>query len=60
VAVTVGTDGTVRELTVTWGTGASRWSYSVAYSGLGTTPAPVAPADARPLRATLRAGRPGP
>jgi len=46
VAVTVGGDGRVRAIDVAWGT----WSYRVAYSGLGTTPAPVAPADARPLR----------
>ncbi|NUT56535.1 MAG: hypothetical protein HOQ03_11220 [Thermoleophilia bacterium] len=26
------------------------WAYSVAYSRLGSTPALVAPADARPLR----------
>jgi hypothetical protein len=46
VAVTVGADGIFRELAVTWGT----WTYRVAYSGLGSTPAPVAPANARPLR----------
>jgi hypothetical protein len=45
VAVTVGADGIVREITVTWGT----WMYSVAYSGLGETPAPVAPENARDL-----------
>jgi hypothetical protein len=56
VALTVGTDGIVRDLTVTWGTSASPWSYSVSYDGLGATPAPVAPADARPLRDTLRTG----
>jgi hypothetical protein len=56
VALTVGTDGTVRELTVTWGTSASPWSYAVTYSGLGATPAPVAPANARPLRDRLRSG----
>ena len=54
VALTVGPDGIVRQLTVTWGAGASPWSYSVDYSDLGTTPALAAPADARPLRATLR------
>jgi hypothetical protein len=45
VAVTVGADGVVREITVTWGT----WMYAVAYSGLGETPAPVAPENARDL-----------
>jgi hypothetical protein len=45
-AVTVGADGAVRELAVTWGT----WTYAVAYSGLGGTPAPLAPENARPLR----------
>ncbi len=44
-AVTVGADGVVREIAVAWGP----WSYSVAYSKLGSTDAPVAPADARSL-----------
>jgi hypothetical protein len=54
-AVTVGADGIVREITVTWGTGASAWTYTVGYSGLGTTPAPATPESARPLRERLRA-----
>jgi hypothetical protein len=45
-ALTVGADGIVRELAVEWGTS----TYTVAYSDLGCTPAPVAPADGRPLR----------
>ena len=49
VAVTVAEDGVVRKIAVTWGT----WSYTVAYSALGETPAPVAPADARPLRRSV-------
>jgi hypothetical protein len=53
-AVTVGTDGIVREIAVTWGAGASQWVYKVTYSGLGTTPAPTAPENARPLRRALR------
>jgi hypothetical protein len=53
-ALTVGTDGIVREIAVTWGTGASQWVYKVTYSGLGTTPAPNAPANAEPLRRALR------
>jgi hypothetical protein len=53
--VTVGGDGIVREIAVSWG-GASRWKYTVTYSGLGTTAAPVAPAHARSLlRERLRA-----
>ena len=56
VALTVGTDGIVRELAVTWGASASPWSYSVTYSGLGATQALVAPANARPLRDTVRGG----
>jgi hypothetical protein len=48
-AVTVGTDGIIREIAVTWGTGASAWTYTVTYSRLGKTPAPVAPANARDL-----------
>jgi hypothetical protein len=57
-SVTVTPGGVVRELTVTWGAGASAWRYTVTYDGLGTTPALVAPADARPLRDRLRAGKP--
>ena len=48
-AVTVGADGVVREIAVTWGTSASAWTYTVTYSDLGTTPAPVAPENARDL-----------
>jgi hypothetical protein len=57
VTLTVGSSGTVRQLTVTWGTGASPWSYAVTYSDLGATPAPAAPANARPLRDRLRSGQ---
>jgi hypothetical protein len=53
-AVTVAADGIVRELTVTWGADASQWTYKVTYSALGATPAPTAPANARPLRRVLR------
>jgi hypothetical protein len=57
-AVTVGADGVVREITVTWGTEASAWRYTVAYSHLGATPAPVAPEGARSLlRERLRGAR---
>ncbi len=45
-AVRVGANGAVREIIVSWGT----WRYTVTYSGLGATPALVAPANARPLR----------
>jgi hypothetical protein len=47
-AVTV-TDGIVRKIALTWGTTASRWTYTVAYSNLGETPPPVAPRNARSL-----------
>jgi hypothetical protein len=47
--ITAGSDGVVREIAVTWGAGASGWRYTVTYSGLGTTPAPRAPANARSL-----------
>lgn len=50
VAVTVGADGIVREIGVSWGASRSGWTYKVTYSGLGATAAPVAPANARPLR----------
>jgi hypothetical protein len=49
-AVTVGADGIIREVAVTWGTSASAWTYTVTYSKLGETPAPVAPPNARDLR----------
>jgi hypothetical protein len=49
VALTVGADGIVRQLAATWGTGASAWTYTVTYRRLGATPAPVAPANARPF-----------
>jgi hypothetical protein len=48
--VTVGADGIVRALAVTWGGGDSTWTYVVSYGDLGATPAPEAPAHARPLR----------
>ena len=44
-AVTVGPEGVVREIAVTWGT----WTYTVTYSRLGETAAPKAPANARDL-----------
>jgi hypothetical protein len=44
--VTVGADGFIREIAVTWGT----WTYTVTYSQLGSTPALVAPANAKSLR----------
>jgi hypothetical protein len=50
VEVTVGADGVVRGIAASWGSGASAWRYTVAYSGLGATAAPAAPASARPLR----------
>ncbi|HET7855805.1 MAG TPA: hypothetical protein VFL41_05060 [Gaiellaceae bacterium] len=43
-AVTVA-NGVIREITVTWG----MWTYSVQYSGLGSTPPPAAPRNARSL-----------
>jgi hypothetical protein len=45
-AVTVGADGVVRKITVTWGT----WTYAVSYNRLDATAAPDAPANARPLK----------
>lgn len=44
-AITVRPDGIVRQLAMTWGT----WRYTVSYTGLGTTPAPQAPANAHGL-----------
>ena len=45
VAVTVGPEGVLRRIAVSWGT----WRYTVSYGGLGTTPAPIAPKNARPF-----------
>jgi hypothetical protein len=47
VAVSVGPDGILRQIAVTWGTPASNWVYTVTYAELGTTPAPVAPPNAQ-------------
>jgi hypothetical protein len=44
-AITVGGDGLIRELAVTWGT----WTYTVGYSDLGTGAAIVAPKNAKSL-----------
>ena len=52
VALTVGADGVVRELAVTW----PGWTYAVSYSGLGSTAAPEAPENARPLRRAVGNG----
>jgi hypothetical protein len=49
LAVTVGPEGVVREIRVTWGTPASSWVYTVVYSALGATEAPAAPPNARDL-----------
>jgi hypothetical protein len=49
-AVTVGADGIIREINVTWGTSGTAWTYRIAYRDLGATQDLVAPADARPLR----------
>jgi hypothetical protein len=51
--VTVGADGVVRELALAWGT----WRYTVTYSDLGSTEAPVAPANARDLLKERLEGR---
>jgi hypothetical protein len=50
-AITVGADGLIRELSVSWGT----WVYTVAYSDLGATAAPVAPKNAKSLLRMRRA-----
>ena len=60
VAVTVGAEGIVREIAVTWGTSASALTYKVAYSNPGATPAPVAPENARPLEHRTPAQPPDP
>ena len=52
-SVTVGTEGVVRQILITWGT----WTYEVTYSKLGSTAAPRAPANAVPLREWRRLDR---
>jgi hypothetical protein len=54
VAVTLGPEGVVQKLAVTWGTGKSAWSYTVAYSKLDATPAPAAPKNAVSLLESRR------
>ena len=49
VLVSVGADGVLRQIVVTWGTAASSWVYTVTYSELGATAALVAPPNARDL-----------
>jgi hypothetical protein len=44
--VTVGSDGVIRDIAVTWGT----WTYTVTYGDLGSTPPIIAPANAKTLR----------
>lgn len=45
-AVTVGADGVIREVALSWGT----WTYAVTYSELGTTVAPTAPENAESIQ----------
>ena len=55
-AITVGADGIVRQIAVTWGSDDSAWAYTVTYSNLASTPAPEAPENAVPLRRLIRSG----
>ena len=52
--ITIGPEGVVREFALTW----PGWTYTVTYSHLGETPAPLAPEGARPLRDRLRTAKP--
>jgi hypothetical protein len=54
VAVTVGGDGVVREVALSWGA-TTAWRFAVSYSDLGATGEIAAPANARDLRALRRA-----
>jgi hypothetical protein len=56
VEVTVSPDEAVKQISVTWGTSASAWAYTVTYSKLGDTGPISAPKNARPLRELLRGG----
>lgn len=55
VAVTVGPDGVVRSIAVSWGT----WTHEVTYRSLGSTPSPEAPENARPLKELRQLQRSG-
>jgi hypothetical protein len=55
LALTVASDGVVREIRLEWGTSAACLEVHGLLHRLGATPAPAAPADARPLRDRLRA-----
>ena len=57
VEVTVSPDEVVRQISVTWGTGASAWTYNVTYSTLGETGHIPAPKNAPSLRELLRSGK---
>ena len=46
VRLTVSADGIIRLISVHWGSSSSMWDYTVTYSGLGHTPAPIAPENA--------------
>lgn len=46
VVLTVGADGLLSSVVASW----ENWRFSVSYRGLGSTPAPVAPDDAKPLK----------
>ena len=52
-SVTVGADGVVRELLITWG----KWTYEATYSRLGSTAAPSAPESAVPMKEWRKLGR---
>jgi hypothetical protein len=49
IAITVGADGIIRSLVVTWGTDASAWTYALRYKDLGSTAPIAAPENAKPL-----------
>ncbi len=49
VAITVGADGLIGEVRADWGGGGSVWTYTVAYTDLGSTAEIVAPENAQPF-----------
>jgi hypothetical protein len=62
VRLTVGADGIIRLISVHWGNTSSAWDYTVAYGGLGHTPAPVAPENAtapQPINTSSPGPQPG-
>jgi hypothetical protein len=56
IAITVTAEDVIRQISVSWAK-TSAWTYTVTYDGLGATPGPKAPENARSLKDARRAAR---